>query len=261
MTALIPAGGLRRFKSDGLGDLVVGSVTANSDQPLGGFILFGGLNGLAGVPDSVAHPIGFVAPMETNTVSEINTGIAVMNLEDSPVDLTLQIADEDGAVLASAQAVLPGLGHLATLPVVFLPVKLAEDSSTELDFAQFADGAGLFSQIILFNPDPDLEANLTLVLRDDEGNPLNVDLNGEQVSGQMTALIPAGGLRRFGSDGLGDLTTGWVQVTSDRTVAGVVLFGGTNGLAGVGSSANQPTGFVDPRKPTPDLRSTPEFQW
>jgi len=46
-------------------------------------------------------------------------------------------------------------------------------------FAQFADGAGLFSQIVLFNLDRDLEANVTLVLRDNEGNPLSVDLNGE----------------------------------------------------------------------------------
>ena len=288
MTALIPAGGLRRFRTDGLGELVIGSVTANSDQPLGGFILFGGTDGLAGVGDSVAHPTGFVAPIETNTGSAIDTGIAVMNLEGSSVDLTLELADGDGTVVASAQAVLSALGHLATslpdfswspevdfsdfegtvkvsstgpiagtviqtrpgqlatLPVVPFPVQPAQGSNTELNFAQFADGDGLFSQIILLNLDPDLEADVTLVLRDDEGNLLTVDLNGEEVSGQMTTLIPAGGLRRFKTDGLGDLVTGSVRVTSDRPVAGVVLFGGTVGLAGVDSSMTQPTGFVAP---------------
>ena len=288
MTALIPAGGLRRFRTDGLGDLVVGSLTVNSDQPLGGVILFGGTDGLAGVGVSMAHPTGFVAPIETNTGSAINTGIAVMNLEESSVDLTLELADGDGAVLASAQATLSGLGHLATfppdfswssavdfsdfegtvkvsaagpiagtviqtrpgqlatLPVVPFQVEPVEGSNTELNFAQFADGAGLFSQITLLNLDPDLEANVTLVLRDDEGSPLTVDLNGEPVSGQMTALIPAGGLRRFRTDGLGDLATGSVRVSSDRPVAGVILFGGTDGLAGVDSSVTQPTRFMAP---------------
>ena len=286
-TTIIPTGGLRRFRTDGLGDLVTGSVRVISDQPVAGVILFGGTDGLAGVGSSTTLPIGFVVPIETNSGSEIDTAIAVVNLEESSVDLTLELVDGDGAVLASAQAVLSGLGHLATflpdfswsstvdfsdfegtvkvsatgpvaatviqtrpgqlatLPVVPLLVEPAE-GSIELNFAQFADGAGLFSQTTIFNPDPDLEANVTLVLKDDEGNPFTVDLNGEQVSGEVTALIPAGGLRRFETDGLGDLATGWVRVTSDRPVAGVVLFGGADGLAGVDSSATQPTGFVAP---------------
>ena len=293
MTALIPAAGLRRFRTDGLGDLATGSVRVSSDQPVAGVVLFGGTDGLAGVGSSETQPTGFVAPIETNIGSEINTGIAVLNLEESSVDLTLQLTDRDGAVVASAQAVLPGLGHLATflpdfswssavdfsdfegtvkvsatgpiagtviqtrprqlatLPIVPFQVQPAEGRNADLNFAQFADGAGLFSQIILFNLDPDLEANVTLVLRDNEGIPLSVDLNGEPVSGQMTALIPAGGLRRFRTDGLGDLATGSVRVSSDRPVAGVVLFGGTDGLAGVGSSETQPIGFVAPIETNP----------
>ena len=287
-TALIPAGGLRRFKTDGLGNLATGSVRVSSDRPVAGVILFGGTVGLAGVGNSVAQPTGFVAPIETNTGAEVDTGIAVVNLEDRLVSLSLELADGSGVVLASAQAVLSGLGHLATfltelswssevdfsdfegtvkvsatgpiagtviqtrpgqfatLPVVPFQVQPTEGSNTELNFAQFADGAGLFSQIILFNLDRDLEADVTLVLRDSEGNPLSVDLNGEQVSGQTTASIPASGLRRFKTDGLGDLATGSVRVSSDRPVAGVILFGGTVGLAGVGNSVAQPIGFVAP---------------
>ena len=288
MTAVIPPDGLRRFRTDGLGDLVTGSVRVSSDRPVAGVVLFGGTDGLAGVGSSVVRPTGFVAPMEISTGSEINTGIAVANLEDVLVSLSLELVDGDGAVVASAQAALSGLGHLATflpdfswspevdfsdfegtvkvsatgpiagtviqvrpgqlatLPVVPFPVQPALGTNIELNFAQFADGAGLFSQIILFNLAADMEANVTLVLRDNEGNPLSVDLNGEQVSGQMAALIPAGGLRSFKTSGLGELVIGSVTANSDQPLGGVILFGGTEGLAGVGGSELQPNGFVAP---------------
>ena len=294
-TALIPAGGLRSFKTDGLGDLLEGSVTVTSDKAVAGVILFGGTTGLAGVGSGSAQPDGFTATMETNSASQINTGIAVMNLEEGALSLDLQLCDRDGAVLASATAPLPGMGHLAdflpefewspavdfsdfegtlkvtadgqvaatviqtrpdqlaTLPVVSsasqgiasLPLQAGE-GDVELYFAQFGNGEGLFSQIILFNLDANLEAAVTMILKDNDGNPLSLDLNGELATGDKTALIPAGGLRSFKTDGLGDLLDGSVTVTSDRAVAGVILFGGTTGLAGVGNSAAQPNGFTAP---------------
>ena len=113
-------------------------------------------------------------------------------------------------------------------------------------FAQFGDGAALFSQIILSSLDPSMEATVTMIFKDNDGNPRSVDLNGELVTGEKTAMIPAGGLRSFKTDGLGDLLGGSVTVISDKAVAGVILFGGTSGLAGVGSSAELPDGFTDP---------------
>jgi hypothetical protein len=115
-----------------------------------------------------------------------------------------------------------------------------DDSGFSQFFAQFGDGAGLFSQIILFNLDPDREVTVTMIFKDNDGSPLSVDLNGELVTGEKTIVIPAGGLRSFKTDGLGDLLDGTVTVVSDQEVAGVILFGGTSGLAGVGSSAAQP---------------------
>ena len=248
-----------------------------------------------GLRSSSAQPDGFTAPMETNSASAINTGIAVMNLEEDTVNLDLQLWDRDGAVLASAAAVLPGMGHVATflsgfawspavgfsdfegtlkvtadgsiaatviqtrpgqfatLPVVSsalqgitsLPLP-AQEGDVELYFAQFGDGSDLFSHIILFNLDPDIEATVTMIFKDNDGNLLSVDLNGELVTGEKTVVIPAGGLRSFKTDGLGDLLDGSVTVTSDQGVAGVILFGGPTGLAGVGSSSAQPHGFTAP---------------
>ena len=218
-----------------------------------------------------------------------------MNLEEDTVNLDLQLWDRDGAVLASAAAVLPGMGHVATflsgfawspavgfsdfegtlkvtadgsiaatviqtrpgqfatLPVVSsalqgitsLPLP-AQEGDVELYFAQFGDGSDLFSHIILFNLDPDIEATVTMIFKDNDGNLLSVDLNGELVTGEKTVVIPAGGLRSFKTDGLGDLLDGSVTVTSDQGVAGVILFGGPTGLAGVGSSSAQPHGFTAP---------------
>ena len=270
-------------------------MTALSDKAVAGVILFGGPTGLAGVGSSVAQTDGFTAPMETNSTSGINTGIAVMNLEEGAVSLDLQLCDQDGAVLASAPAMLPGMGHLAaflsefawspavdfsdfegtlkvttdgsiaatviqtrpgqfaTLPVVSLASqgitslpRQAQEGDVELYFAQFGDGAALFSHIILFNLDPNMEATITMILKDNDGNPLSVNLNGELVTGEKTVMIPAGGLRSFKTDGLGDLLNGSVTALSDKAVAGVILFGGPTGLAGVGSSVAQTDGFTAP---------------
>ena len=131
-------------------------------------------------------------------------------------------------------------------PVCLASLPLQAQDGVELYFAQFGDGAGLFSQIILFNLDPDREVTVTMIFKDNDGSPLSVDLNGELVTGEKTIVIPAGGLRSFKTDGLGDLLDGTVTVVSDQEVAGVILFGGTSGLAGVGSSAAQPGGVTAP---------------
>ncbi len=118
---------------------------------------------------------------------------------------------------------------------------------TTLYFAQFADGSGISSQITLFNLNEEQGAATTILLKDDAGEPLTVDLNGEEVNGELEVIIPAGSLRRFETDGLGDTVVGSVTVESDGNLAGVILFGGTTGLAGVGSSvALDEVGFTAP---------------
>ena len=121
-------------------------------------------------------------------------------------------------------------------PITYTHVLLLAVSETyDRDFAQFADGDGLFSQINLFSLS-DTEASAKITLNDDNGDPLTVDLNGEEVVGELDVTIPARGLRRYQTDGLGSTVLGSVTVDSDQALAGVVVFGGAIGLAGVGAS-------------------------
>ncbi len=116
-----------------------------------------------------------------------------------------------------------------------------------LYFAQFADGVGLSSQITVSNATQDRVINLRILLRDDNGQPLTVDLNGEDVPGVVEVQVPASGLAVFETDGLGPLQAGSVTVLASRDAAGVILFAGAGlGLAGVGSSVELPMGFSTP---------------
>jgi hypothetical protein len=114
-----------------------------------------------------------------------------------------------------------------------------------LYFAQFADGDGIFSQITLFNPGQS-DANADIAINDREGQPFQVDLNGELVNGATSITVPAGGVRQLSTDGDGSLKVGSVAVVSDLKLNGVVLFGGAVGLAGVGSSQALSNGFSAP---------------
>ncbi len=310
---VIPAGGLVVLESDGQGPLTAGSVIVCSDRAVAGVILFGGSVGTAGV--GVSHVLlnGFVAPMETDLASGLDTGIAVMNLQDSELSLPVGLYDVDNKLLASASLDLPAHGHqalfvdqiewevapagvlelssfrgilkagkgkvaatviqtrtgeFATQPVApdfaqvtfgsnalldagafFLATAAEPRLDQKLYFAQFGDGqvgqTNVFSQIVLLNL-TDTSANVRLLLKDGNGQPLEIDLNGETVLGQTDFAIPAGSVRVFQTDGLGDLVDGSVIVCSDQALAGVILFGGTAGVAGVGASASISKGFVAP---------------
>ncbi len=113
-------------------------------------------------------------------------------------------------------------------------------------FAQFGNGLGLSSQIVLFNLNDQAAATGEIQILDDWGDQLSVDLNGEMVNGVGDVSVPAGGVLILRTDGEGDLETGSVQITTDRHVEGVIIFGGEMGLAGVGSSVQFPTGFIAP---------------
>jgi hypothetical protein len=117
----------------------------------------------------------------------------------------------------------------------------------KLYFAHFADGANAVdSQIMLMNLDRSAPVVGRMLLRTGAGTPLTVDLNGVDVTGELNFTIPAGGLAVFRTDRRGPLRTGSVEVITNKPTTGVLLFGGTIGLAGVGSSAAQPGGFAAP---------------
>ncbi len=171
---------------------------------------------------------------------------------DAPVDLW---AFTGTLVVTSSQPVAATVlqtrpGEFATLPVAPLEAPSASQPAAgyRLDFAQFADGGGaVFSQILLLNLNEEAPATAQIALRSGAGAPLTVDLGGETVTGATTIEIGPRALAVLATDGLGELQTGSVTVTSDQALAGAVLFSGpTVGAAGVGSSVELPEGFVAP---------------
>ena len=115
-----------------------------------------------------------------------------------------------------------------------------------LYFAQFGDGLGLFSLVVLFSLNQVSEATGQIDILGAVGEGLSVDLNGEIIEGRKDFSVPSSGLLTLRTDGQGDLLAGSARITSDRHLEGVVLFGGDNGLAGVGSSPAFPFGFAAP---------------
>lgn len=138
-------------------------------------------------------------------------------------------------------------GQLATMPVVPIsPIVEGSSPAYELFFAQFAGGEDIFSQIFLLNRSETMVAQADVLLKDMQGNPLEIGLDGVLVPGHLSVSIPPAGLRILRTDTQGDLKIGSVRVTADKPVAGVILFGGTFGLAGVGSSQALWNGFIAP---------------
>ena len=131
---------------------------------------------------------------------------------------------------------------------MFLGLALAQ-AEHELLFAHFGNGelAGgpLISQFILLNPDQSMEAQATITIKDNDGNPLSgMNLDGQILpDGTLDVTIPACGMRILTTDGVGPVTEGSATVTSDKPLTGVINFGGAFGAAGVGASERL-SGFV-----------------
>lgn len=113
--SLAPAG-VAALQTDGVGELSVGSVTVESDWPVDGVILFGGIVGLAGVGQSIPLQKGFTTPVETRqgrSALTVRTGIAVMNLNTGPTTLTILLRNHLGQELAQANKKIAKGGQLA----------------------------------------------------------------------------------------------------------------------------------------------------
>ena len=116
---------------------------------------------------------------------------------------------------------------------------------TRLDFAHFASGAGITSDLVLVN----VAAHLirpAIYFYDQGGNliaaELVVDVTGDlEITGDgaltaQTEMEPLGVLT-ISTHGRGDLLSGSVKVTSDRPIGGVLRFDLPDiGVAGVGAS-------------------------
>ncbi|HSR50027.1 MAG TPA: DUF4331 domain-containing protein [Acidobacteriota bacterium] len=97
---MIPALGSLTIATSGQGSLAVGSAEVTADNPLAGVIRFRNpAAGVAGVQAS--SPLSrFTVPVRNR--DGINTGLAVRNVEASPVSLNLTLLDAQGQQVASA---------------------------------------------------------------------------------------------------------------------------------------------------------------
>ncbi|HSR50416.1 MAG TPA: NHL repeat-containing protein [Acidobacteriota bacterium] len=106
VSATVAPKGLRRVTTSTDGELVTGSVRVTSQQPLAGTILFGGANGLAGVP--AVQPLSdFLAPVEISPDGvSVRTGLAVANPGQDPLSIQLTLLDSQGRALDGGEALI-----------------------------------------------------------------------------------------------------------------------------------------------------------
>jgi len=139
----------------------------------------------------------------------------------------------------------PNNGIFTTLPVV--PVDQTGDGTgeTSLEFAHFANGSSISSDVVLLNVST-LRVRPNLYFFDQDGNEIAADSvveigNGLEV-GRDGGLRPRAPLRPLGeltisTHGRGDVVVGSVRVISDGPVGGVLRFSLPGaGVAGVGAS-------------------------
>lgn len=124
-----------------------------------------------------------------------------------------------------------------------------------LYFAQYANGGGAQSEVLLTNSSDTSPSNATVSFRDNDGNPLSqvvevtdsegrVTVQGEQ--GEIQVVVPPLGLVRIASDGMGDPVPGSATVDYDIPLGGVIRFNLMGyGTAGVGES-QLVRGFISP---------------
>ena len=154
----------------------------------------------------------------------------------------------DGAVSNTGSFTAPSSSGTFTVTATSVadPTKSASavvNASTQnerLYFPQFGNGSqagsSVVSEITLLPVVVGATALATIEINDDAGNPLSVNLNGEVIAGRQELVIPANAGVTLRTDGRGPIQTGSVSVSSDVKLSGVILFGGSIGLAGVTDS-------------------------
>ncbi len=146
-------------------------------------------------------------------------------------------------------------GELATLPVFDLAGQNPAGGGDPLPpqtlhFAQFGAGVQgqdrLDSRLLFLNLNLSEEADVTIRFRDDQGQPATVTVNGAAAPGELQITVPPGALRTLDTSEQQQLVSGSVSVDSTQPLAGVILFTGSVGVAGVASSPPFQQSLVTP---------------
>ena len=145
LTFDVPPLGIRLFRSTSAGERSVGSAIVESNSSLTGTVLFSGVAGLAGVPAARATR-RLATAVDSDVARTVATGLALMNPNPIPVDVTLRLRDMAGTAVASAVIQIPANGQLARFPQELfgdLPALKKFQGSLEAEAASPVCGVGL----------------------------------------------------------------------------------------------------------------------
>ena len=297
-TAMEPLGELT-ISTHGRGEVMSGSVKVFSNGPIGGVLRFGLPDiGVAGVGASpLVQDALFPARRRAGGISTAaairNLGAEAMDVSCrlmeagsvlEAVAIPLEANGQDARfieemftgtdtsdLVGSVRCLAPGqftgiaveldAGNriFTTLPVVAVDPSVGGGGETVLDFAHFANGAGITSELVFVNrstqpsrPAPthlhsDILPNLPVLYFYDQGGDLIdpesvVDVTGDLVVTEDGALTVQTEIEPLGvltilTHGRGDLLSGSVKVTSDRPIGGFLRFDLPGiGVTGVGAS-------------------------
>lgn len=116
-----------------------------------------------------------------------------------------------------------------------------------LEFAQFANGLGVTSDLLLINPSTTTTVSGRVDFADDNGLPMAVEFADLGSRSNISFSLEAGGSRALRSSGTGAFVSGSARVTANGRIGGVVRFGLPGiGVTGVGKSDALPRGFMIP---------------
>ena len=249
-----PIGGVVRYSVPEIGVAGVGPGQPTSDALFPVRRQAGGIRTAAALHNLEAEALGVrcrlmsggVALEEVEIHLEAN-GQASWFIEDAFT--TTDTSDFGGSVRCTA----PGNGRFTavalemdaanriftTLPVVPVDPPGSGNQQTTLDFAHFANGTGITSEMVFLNPSTQ-PSRPAVYFYDTEGNPIPaesvVDLTGDREVTEDGALtvwteMEPLGVLTISTHGRGELVTGSVRVVSDGPIGGLLRFD----LPGVGA--------------------------
>jgi hypothetical protein len=151
-----------------------------------------------------------------------------------------------GTLEVNSPAPINGLAlRVSPAELATLPVTPSNPESNTLYFAQFGNGQGVSSTLLLINPSATTKASGTVQLLGSDGKPLSVSINGTIQNGEFSFETPPQGIAFYKTDGEGGLVVGSAKVNSDIPIGGTILFAGDIGVAGV-AAVRPSTDFLVP---------------
>ena len=249
-----PIGGVVRYSVPEIGVAGVGPGQPTSDALFPVRRQAGGIRTAAALHNLEAEAMGVRCRLMSGGVAleEVEIHLEANGQTSWFIEDTFTATDTSD-FLGSVRCTAPGNGRFTavalemdaanriftTLPVVPVDPPGSGNQQTTLDFAHFANGTGITSEMVFLNPSIQ-PSRPAVYFYDTEGNPIPaesvVDLTGDleiTEDGALTVwteMEPLGELT-ISTHGRGELVTGSVRVVSDGPIGGLLRFD----LPGVGA--------------------------